>query len=160
MAKTRNVFVVMLRLLALGATLCATIVMATSHESTTFFGLSLEAKFQYTPALKVLVVVNAVVAAYSLLVLFISPNSRLSHFLVTTDVLVAILLVGALAAAGSVSYVGRKGNPHAGWLPICDQVRNYCNQVMWSLICAFTGVLAYTVIAVYGIHTVVHPLLT
>ncbi|KAG6476803.1 hypothetical protein ZIOFF_066051 [Zingiber officinale] len=39
------------RLLAAAATLCATIVVATSHDSTMVFGLTLEAKFQHTHAL-------------------------------------------------------------------------------------------------------------
>ncbi|KAG6479624.1 hypothetical protein ZIOFF_063092 [Zingiber officinale] len=41
----------LLRLLAAAATLCATIIVATSHDSTMVFGLTLEAKFQHTPAL-------------------------------------------------------------------------------------------------------------
>uniref|UniRef100_A0A1D1XVF0 CASP-like protein n=1 Tax=Anthurium amnicola TaxID=1678845 RepID=A0A1D1XVF0_9ARAE len=159
MAKPRNVFLVMLRILALAATLSSALVMATSHQTTTIFNLTLEAKFQYMPAFKVLVYVNSAVTVYSLLVLFIPPTSSLSRIVVPLDALIAMLLTGTLAAAASVSYTGKKGNPHAGWLPICDQVSDFCNQVMGSLVCAFVGVLVYTSLLLYTIQTVINPLL-
>lgn len=52
MAKTKRISALLLRLMALGATLSAAIVMATSHETTTFFSVSIEAKYSNSPAFK------------------------------------------------------------------------------------------------------------
>jgi hypothetical protein len=52
MAKTKRVCTLLLRLMALGATLSAAIVMATSHERATYFSVSFEAKYSHTPAFK------------------------------------------------------------------------------------------------------------
>ena len=52
MARTKRVFTLLLRVLALGATFAAAVVMATSHEKANMFGVRFEAKFSHTPAFK------------------------------------------------------------------------------------------------------------
>jgi uncharacterized protein (TIGR01569 family) len=52
MAKIKRLCTLLLRLMALGATVSAAIVMATSHETTTVFGVSVEAKYSNSPAFK------------------------------------------------------------------------------------------------------------
>ncbi|XP_010916001.1 CASP-like protein 1C1 [Elaeis guineensis] len=159
MAKASRACVFLLRLLAAAATVSAAVVMATSHESTTLFGLTLEAKFQYTPSFKFFVIANAIGCGYSLLVLLIPPTSSLSRFVVMLDVIIAMLLTAAISAAGAISEVGKKGNSHSGWLPICGQIPKFCDHVKGAMICAFCGVVIYLVILLHSIHTVIGPLL-
>ncbi|KAH7657953.1 Casparian strip membrane protein [Dioscorea alata] len=163
MAKnTRACCLLLLRLLALAATLTAAIVMATSHETTTFFNIKLEAKFQYTPAFVFFLIVNAVAGVYTLLVLFIPRfNNSVSSFIILMDLVVTMFLVSAISAAGAVSQVGKKGNEHAGWLPICGQTPEFCDHVMGALISAFVGVLIYFVLLLHTVYSnIFSPLLT
>ncbi|XP_072965611.1 CASP-like protein 1C1 [Typha angustifolia] len=149
---------ILLRLLAAAATLVAAIVMATSRETTSFFGLTLDAKFQYTPSLKFFVIANAIASAYSLLVLFIPSTSSLSRLVIATDVIIAMLLTGAVAAAGAMAELGKNGNSHSGWLPICGQIPNFCDHVKGSLISAFVGAAVYLLILLHTIYTLTCPL--
>ncbi|CAL9190852.1 CASP-like protein 1C1 [Musa acuminata AAA Group] len=158
MAKTSRLCSLLLRLLAAAATLCATVVMATSRDSTTIFGLTLDAKFQYTPSFEFFVVANAVGCGYTLLVLFVPPTTSLSRLVIVFDVTVAMLLTAATAAAGAMAQVGKKGNSHAGWMPICGQVPSFCDHVTGALICAFVGVIAYFLIVLHMIYTLLSPL--
>lgn len=70
-----------------------------------------------------------------------------------------MLLTAAVAAAGAISQVGKKGNEHAGWLPICDEVSKYCNHIMGALISGFIGLLLYTILVIHTITTELNPLL-
>ncbi|KAJ8501076.1 hypothetical protein OPV22_011628 [Ensete ventricosum] len=160
MAKAASrLFSLLLRLLAAAATLSATIIMATSHDSTTIFGVTLDAKFQYTPSFKFFVVANAIGCGYSLVVLFVPPRSSLSRLVIVPDVMVALLLTAAVAAAGALAHLGKRGNSHAGWLPTCGQIPSFCHHVMGALICAFVGAAAYLFLLLDTIHTVLSPLL-
>jgi uncharacterized protein (TIGR01569 family) len=104
------------------------------------------------------VVAFAVAFAYSLLVLLVRPGSTASRLVLLSDVIVGMLLVGAVAAAGAISDIGRNGNTHAGWLPICGQVRAYCGHVMGALIAGFVSLVVYFLIIMYSLHAVAEPL--
>jgi uncharacterized protein (TIGR01569 family) len=66
-----------------------------------------------------------------------------------------MLLTGALAATGAISELGKHGNLHAGWLPICKQIPDYCDHVSGSLISAFVGLVVFVAIMLYNIHKIV-----
>ncbi|XP_042432809.1 CASP-like protein 1C1 [Zingiber officinale] len=86
----------LLRLLAAAATLCATIIVATSHDSTMVFGLTLEAKFQHTPALNL---VSACVPSTSLL----------SRLVIVPDVILAMLLTASCRCSSRSHGTAREG---------------------------------------------------
>ncbi|GMY10097.1 CASP-like protein 1C1 [Fagus crenata] len=159
MAKTKRVCTLLLRLMALGATLSAAIVMATSHERATYFSVSFEAKYSHTPAFKYFVIANAIVSGYGFLVLFLPSESLLWRLVFALDVVFTMLLSSGISAALAIAQVGKQGNSFAGWLPICGQVPNYCDHVKGSLIAGFIGVIIYTLILLYSIHNVLDPLL-
>ena len=69
-----------------------------------------------------------------------------------------MLLTGAFGAAGSVAYTGKKGNRQAGWLPVCEQVPDFCDQITASLVCGFAGVLLYAAIALFSVSSAVNSL--
>ncbi|KAG6480466.1 hypothetical protein ZIOFF_063966 [Zingiber officinale] len=156
MVKSFRVLYLLLRLLAAAAALSAAIVMATSHDSTTLLGITLEAKFQYNPAFEFLVIANGIGFCYSLIALFI-PSSLLSRLVIMFDVIIAMLLTAAIAAAGAMAQLGKNGNTHAGWLPVCDQVPNFCDHAMGAMICALVGVVTYLLIVLYDVHMLLSP---
>ncbi|EES19280.1 hypothetical protein BDA96_09G093900 [Sorghum bicolor] len=158
MAKLHRLISAVLRLAAAGAAAAAAIIMVTSHETTSFFGIEMEAKYSYTPSFVFFVVAFAVAFAYSLLALLARPGSTASRLLLLSDVMVGMLLTGAVAATGAISQVGKSGNEHAGWLPICAQVQAYCSHVMGALIAGFVSLLLYFLIIMYSLHAVAEPL--
>lgn len=158
MVKAYRLVTVVLRLAAAGAAAAAAIIMVTSHETTSFFGIEMEAKYSYTPSFVFFVVAFAVAFAYSLLVLLVRPGSTTSRLVLLTDVILGMLLTGAVAATGAISDVGKNGNTHAGWLPICGQVQEYCNHVMGALIAGFVSLVVYFLVIMYSLHAVAEPL--
>ncbi|KAJ1262456.1 hypothetical protein BS78_09G109100 [Paspalum vaginatum] len=158
MAKLYQLVSVVLRLAAAGAAAPAAIIMVTSHETTSLFGIEMEAKYSYTPSFVFFVVAFAVAFAYSLLVLVVRLGTTASRLVLLTDVIIGMLLTGAVAATGAISDVGKNGNTHAGWLPICGQVQAYCNHVMGALIAGFVSLVVYFLIIMYSLHGVAQPL--
>lgn len=100
------------------------------------------------------VVAYAVAAAYSLLVLAVPAGSALSRLALTTDVVLGMVLAGAVASAGAISDIAKNGNSHAGWLPVCGQIHAYCNHVMAALIAGFVALAVHFVVVMYSLHIV------
>ncbi|KAL6627044.1 hypothetical protein ACP70R_030770 [Stipagrostis hirtigluma subsp. patula] len=159
MAKAPRVVAVVLRVATAAAAVAAAVVMGTSHETTNVFGLQIEAKFQHMPSLVFFVVANAVAGAFSLLALAVPPASPAAKFVLMADVMVAMLLTGAVAAAGAMSDLGKNGNSHAGWLPICGFVQTFCDYVRGALIAGFIAVALSFLALMYSIYTVTSTLL-
>ncbi|ONK66374.1 uncharacterized protein A4U43_C06F7100 [Asparagus officinalis] len=90
MAKASKVCTLVLRLLAFAAT-------ATANETTAFLNITLEAKFQYTPAFKFFVVANAIGAVYSFCTLFIPPTNYLSRLVLASDMVITLLLTASVS---------------------------------------------------------------
>ncbi|KAF6155826.1 hypothetical protein GIB67_039157 [Kingdonia uniflora] len=155
---TKMIATFLLRLLALGATVAATVVMVTSHETTIVVNLEFEAKYSNDPTFKYFVVANAIGSLYGLCVLLMSSKSLLKRAIVTLDVTVSMLLASSFSAALAIAYLGKKGNSHAGWLPLCDQVPKFCDHVTGALIAGLAGVIIYLVLLLHTIHTVLNPL--
>ncbi|CAL5097683.1 unnamed protein product [Urochloa decumbens] len=160
MAKLHRIISIVLRLAAAGAAAAAAIIMVTSHETTSFFGIEMDAKYSYTPSLVFFVVAFAVASAYSLLVILVRPGSTVARLVLLTDVviMVGMLLTGAVAAAGAIADVGRNGNEHAGWLPICGQVRAYCGHVAGALISGLVSLVVYFLLIMYSLHAIAEPM--
>ncbi|KAG9447821.1 hypothetical protein H6P81_013949 [Aristolochia fimbriata] len=159
MGGTKKIFVFVLRLLAVAVTVCAAVVMITSSQSSSLFGIPVQAKYQYEPAFKFFVIANAIGSVYSFLVLFLPPKSMLWRLVVALDVVITMLLTSSISAAAAIAYLGKKGNIRAGWLPICGQFPKFCDQGMAALILGLGGVLIYMALLLYAIHTVINPLL-
>ncbi|GAB2234686.1 hypothetical protein Drorol1_Dr00003948 [Drosera rotundifolia] len=160
MAMTKRICAYLFRLLVLGATASAAIVMAVSHETAHVFFLTTEAKYTHMPAFKYFVIANAIASVYSLLVLLLPQQSPLWRLVLALDVVVAMLLASSSSAALAIAYVGLKGNTNAGWQPICKQVPHYCNHVEGALAAGFVGFAMYGAIVLSSIHDILDPLLT
>ncbi|XP_061342490.1 CASP-like protein 1C3 [Gastrolobium bilobum] len=159
MAKIRRFCHILLRFLAFGATLSAVIVMVTSHERTSFLTLSFEAKYTDSPAFKYFVVANSVVTVYGFFVLLLPEESLLWRLVVAMDLVFTMLLISSISAALAIAQVAKKGNTAAVWLPICDSVPKFCNQMLGALVAGFGAVIIYMILLLHSIHTVLDPLL-
>ncbi|KAL1560233.1 CASP-like protein 1C1 [Salvia divinorum] len=156
MSFTKNIPILVLRLVALAATVSATAVMVTSSDSATIFNMKFEAKYSNTPTFKYFVLMNAVAAGYTLILLFFPSKSSYGHFILVLDLLILVLLDSSISACLAIGQVGKKGNSHAGWLPICDQVPKFCDHVTGAMIAGFAALLAYFLILLYSIHNVMN----
>ncbi|XP_047057464.1 CASP-like protein 1C1-1 [Lolium rigidum] len=111
MAKARRFVPVVLRVATAAAAGVAAIVMATSHQTATVFGLEVQAKFQYLQSLIFFVVANVVACAYNLLVLVVpTAPSPAAKLVLVADAMLGMLLTGAVAAAAATSSIGKNGN--------------------------------------------------
>ncbi|KAL5576754.1 hypothetical protein UlMin_018453 [Ulmus minor] len=159
MAKYSRFFIVVLRLLALAATVVAIVLMVTSHDSSKVFNLTFKAKYNNTPAFKYFVTAKAIAGGLTFVSLFLmcfkSFRSRLVIFL---DVFIALVLCSGISAALAVAEVGKNGNSHAGWLPICGQVPKFCDQVTGSLIAGFVAAILYLLLILYSLYVVLDPI--
>ncbi|RWR97513.1 CASP-like protein 1C1 [Cinnamomum micranthum f. kanehirae] len=147
-----------LRLMSMAATLSATIVTITSRERVIVFNFPVDAKYHYTPSLKFFAIANGIGSVYSLAVLFI-PATKLRRLVVAFDVVITMLLTASASAALAVGHVARKGDSHAGWIPICGQVPKFCDHVLAALILGFCGVFIYMFLLLHAIHTFIKPIL-
>ncbi|RYR65643.1 hypothetical protein Ahy_A03g011571 [Arachis hypogaea] len=130
MTKSKRVLIsLILRLLAFGATVAAVVVMVTSHDSAQVLNLTFTAKYSNEPAFKYFVIAEGIASAYSLIVLFTYSQNSLRRLLLILDLVIAMLLSSSISAAVAIAHVGKKGNNHAGWLPICGQVPKFCDHV-------------------------------
>ncbi|KAM3329626.1 hypothetical protein ACQJBY_026581 [Aegilops geniculata] len=153
MAKARRFVVLALRIATAAAAGVAAIVMATSHKTTTVFGVQVQAKFQYTPSFVFFVAANVVACAYSLLAVLLPPASPAARHVLVADAVLGMVLTGAAAAAAAISALGKNGNSHAGWQPICGLVPTFCDHVTGALACGLVAVVLHLLIVLHSIYT-------
>ncbi|BAT73731.1 CASP-like protein 1C3 [Vigna umbellata] len=143
MTKTKRLLTLFLRFLAIGATIAAVIVMVTSHDSTQVLNLTFTAKYSNVQAFKFFVIAEAIACGYSIILLFTCSKTSLWRLVLILDVVIAMLLSSSVSAALAIAHVGKKGNTHAGWLPICGQVPKFCDHVTGALVAAFAAAIIY-----------------
>jgi len=171
-----SLFVVdlILRLLAIGATLAAAIVMGTNKQTVTMAvavgpnGLPilgrLHAKYHYSPAFIFFVVANAVACGYTALSLILSVTGKLAarsgaypsasafHLAVADLVMVALVSAGSSAAA-AIAYVGYKGNSHTRWAKICGEFDRFCHHTAGAVVVSFVGVIIFMILTVMSVYS-------
>ncbi|KAF8655523.1 hypothetical protein HU200_061068 [Digitaria exilis] len=144
---------VVLRAAAALATAVAAAVMALNTQSYTavvaIIGTkplmqTFTAKFRYTPAFVYFVIVNAIAGTYNLLVLIIRrlilqrrTGGLVVHML---DMVIMALLATGAATAASMAELGKKGNLHARWNPICDKFGSFCSRGGIAIVSSLIGV--------------------
>ncbi|XP_077220202.1 CASP-like protein 1B2 [Tasmannia lanceolata] len=146
---------VLLRLLALFATVSATLVMALNKQTrTTVVALigstpitgSVTAKFQHTPAFVFFVIANAIASFHNSVFLLLGlfgkkfDFKRLDLLTTLTDMVMVALVSAGGAAAAAMAELGKNGNSHARWNNICDKFGSYCDHSAGALIASFIGV--------------------
>ncbi|KAJ9565832.1 hypothetical protein OSB04_001798 [Centaurea solstitialis] len=155
MNKAQWIPILLLRGVALVATIVAVIVMVNSHDSATVLGMTFQAKYNNSPTLKYFLIVSIVTAVYSVVALFVPPKKSWRPVLVF-DLIVTSFLISSFSAAVGVGQLGKEGNSHAGWLPICGQVPKFCNHITAALIAGFVSVIVYFVLLLYSLNNVLN----
>ncbi|GMP67197.1 hypothetical protein CsSME_00027269 [Camellia sinensis var. sinensis] len=159
MAKTKGICALLLRALALAATVVAAIVMVTSHEKSTLFTVTFEAKYSHTPAFKYFVIANGVTGCYTFLVFLLPSGSLLWKLVAALDIITIIIATGGTAGA-TIAYLMKNGNPNViGWQPYCNLVPTYCNHIMGALAACCIGALLQFLLTMHTFHVVINPLL-
>ncbi|XP_062203874.1 CASP-like protein 1B1 [Phragmites australis] len=101
------------------------------------------AKFRDTPAFVYFVIANAIAGVYNMVVLVMRrllrrrTASLVVHML---DMVIMALLATGAATAASMAELGKNGNLHARWNPICDRFGSFCNRGGIALVSSFIGV--------------------
>lgn len=62
--------------------------------------------------------------------------------------LMMVLVVSACAAATAIGYVGKYGNSHTGWTPICDHFGKFCHRVTTSVAISYLAVLCLLILTI------------
>lgn len=158
MAKSNKIFTNALRLLALAATVVAIVFMVTSHDSAQVFNLTFTAKYSNTPAFKYLVIGEAIAGGYTVISILLSFKGLFWRLIVILDMVTTVLLTSTISAALAIAQVGKKGNTHAGWLPICRQVPDFCDYVTVALIAGFAAAIIYFVLLLSSLYVVLSPI--
>lgn len=70
--------------------------------------------------------------------------------------LATLTAMSAFSAATSEGYIGKYGNTHAGWLPICGYVHGYCNRGTLSLAFSFASFLLLFILTVLSASAARH----
>lgn len=153
--KVVSILDLVLRAVAIVATLASAVAMGTTNETLPFFNqfIQFRARYNDLPTFTFFVIVNSIVCFYLVLSLPMSifhiVRSRATFtrvILIFLDsVMLALLTLGASAAAAIV-YLAHKGNASANWLAICQQFNNFCQRISGSLIGSFGGILVFIVL--------------
>ncbi|KAI3680702.1 hypothetical protein L6452_35476 [Arctium lappa] len=155
MNKAQWIPILVLRVIAMVATFVAIVVMVTSHDSAKVLGMTFQAKYNNSPTLKYFVIVSIITTVYSLVALFVPPKKTWRPVLVL-DLIVTSFLISSFSAAIGVGQLGKEGNSHAGWLPICGQVPKFCHHVTAALIAGFVAVVFYFILLLYSLNNVLN----
>lgn len=158
----RSMVIGLLRLVALSATLSATIVMALNKETKTFvvatIGTStvkatLTAKFQDTPANIFFVAANALATLHNLLVLVamffgnkIDPKGVRFMAIPILDITNLAILSAGTTSAAYMAEIAKKGNSHAQWNKICDKFATFCSHGAGAILASFLGLAIFLVV--------------
>ncbi|KAL6177677.1 hypothetical protein ACLB2K_049202 [Fragaria x ananassa] len=143
-----------LRTFAMATTLAATWIIITSKQSTEIVGITFDARYSYSSAFKFLAFANAVVSACclvsSLLVflLHLQGSNPNHYFLFLHDLFIMCLVLAGCAAATAIGFVGRYGNSHTGWSPICDHFDKFCHRVSISVILSYLSLIILLMLTV------------
>ncbi|XVF28406.1 hypothetical protein REPUB_Repub15cG0026800 [Reevesia pubescens] len=135
---------VALRVLLFAASLSSVVVMVTSKQTELVpvpglpnVRLPLPAKFNHSPAFIYFIAALSVTGFYSIITtlasvsLILKPTYTKSFLLVFAflDALFVGIVASATGAAGSVAYIGLKGNSHVGWNKICGVYDKFCRHI-------------------------------
>lgn len=62
--------------------------------------------------------------------------------------MIAILLTAGSGAATSYAQIGKYGNSHAGWMPVCNDFGKFCHKITSSLILGYIALFCYLLLAI------------
>uniref|UniRef100_A0ACD5YN10 Uncharacterized protein n=1 Tax=Avena sativa TaxID=4498 RepID=A0ACD5YN10_AVESA len=146
---------ILLRASALLATTVAAVVMGLNRQSYTAvvaivgtrkLTQTFTTQFKDMPAFVYFVIANAIASLYNLAVVLVMRRrlvqGRVQHLVLVhmTDMVIMVLLATGAAAAASMAELGKNGNLHAHWNPVCNKFGSFCIRGGVSLVSSFLGV--------------------
>ncbi|KAH0466306.1 hypothetical protein IEQ34_006409 [Dendrobium chrysotoxum] len=156
-----------LRLLLFAFALSALVVLLTSKQTVTITILTLtitrSAKFTNSPAFVYLLVALSVTTLYSIISLIISaasyrskssPSSSSLFKLMVIDLLLAGIMASATGCAGSIAYIGLKGNSHVLWNKICNNFGTFCRHIGGSTLLSLLASAVLLLLVVLSSFTI------
>ncbi|KAI7746505.1 hypothetical protein M8C21_026243 [Ambrosia artemisiifolia] len=128
-----------LRAAVCGLALIAALLVATDTQVKEIFTIRKRAKFTDMKSMVMLVVVNGIVAAYSLVHTFrcvvsmlrgsVLFNKPLAWLIFSGDQVMAYMIVVAIGASAQSAAYAKLGEPQVEWMKVCDMYAKFCNQV-------------------------------
>ncbi|CAN1243801.1 CASP-like protein 1F2 [Linum perenne] len=145
-----------LKILAIVSTVSAICVMVTSDQNVVVYQIPFSARYSYASAFKFLVGANGLVCGFSVLSLIsIWVKARnnvycflfLSPFVHCFKVMMGLMIAGcgAATAIGTVAY---NGIDEIGWAAICDNVNNFCHQILASVALSYLAFFSYLALTI------------
>ncbi|KAI3825160.1 hypothetical protein L1987_06636 [Smallanthus sonchifolius] len=158
-----------LRAAICGLAFVAALLVATDTQVKEIFSIQKKAKFTDMKALVILVVVNGIAAAYSLVQTFrclvsmlrgsVLFNKPLAWLIFSSDQLMAYVIVAAIGAAAQSAAFAKLGEAELEWMKVCDMYGKFCNQVGEGIassvfVCAsmviVSAISAFSLFRLYG----------
>lgn len=62
------------------------------------------------------------------------------------------VVVAGCAAATAVGYVGRYGNSHTGWIPVCDHFEKFCDRLIVSVAFSYIALILFLLLTILSAH--------
>ncbi|KAL3653883.1 hypothetical protein CASFOL_003564 [Castilleja foliolosa] len=148
-----------LRIVVIAFTLAGAIIMVTSQQTVSIFGIALKASYSYSSSFRFNVVANSIVCGLVVLsmVLVITLNhpkwNPKNHFyLFLLDMVSLLVLLSGSSAAMAIGYLGRFGQSKTGWMPVCDRVPKFCDKIILSIVSSFVAVICLLVLTIMSAH--------
>lgn len=148
---------IILRALVISSTLAATFLILSANQSLLIFGIPFHARYTYSSAFIFFAFANAIASAFCFLsacFLFLStprfPSGSTTNYYIffLHDLLIMALLLAGCSSATAIGYVGKYGNSHAGWSPICDHFGKFCNRLTTSLAISYFALLCLLILII------------
>lgn len=151
-------FDLILRFLLFAASVASVVVMVTGNQTE----YSRPAKFRYSPAFVYFVAAFSVAGLYSIITTFVSlsairkPNlkTKLLLHLIFWDAVMLGILASATGTAGSVAYLGLKGNNHTNWHKICHIYDKFCRHMGASVAVGLFGSIVTLLLIWISAHSI------
>ncbi|ERN06223.1 CASP-like protein 1F1 isoform X1 [Amborella trichopoda] len=140
---------IIVRSIAAITSLSATILMVTDKQSISLFGLPITAKYTYAPAFRFFTASNSIAFAYSVLSLTYlllkkaqGSGQKIGFFVFLLDLIMVVVVMAGSSGATAMAWLGKYGNPHTGWLPICGTFKSFCFRAAFSLSLSYVSFFA------------------
>ncbi|KAK4486171.1 hypothetical protein RD792_008844 [Penstemon davidsonii] len=141
-----------LRVMAFASTLAAACIMLTNKQTAVVFDIQVDARYTYLPAFMFFGFANVIACVFSIVALILTfilgnnPEHYLYIFL--HDLIMSELLMAGCAAATAVGYIGKYGNTHTGWTPVCDHFAKFCNRGIAAVLLSFLSIAFYLILTI------------
>ncbi|CAN1126668.1 CASP-like protein 1F2 [Linum perenne] len=149
-----------LKILAIVSTVSAICVMVTSDQNVVVYQIPFSARYSYASAFKFLVGANGLVCGFSVLSLisiWVKARNKSSasqppavnlFYLLLHDLVMMGLMIAGCGAATAIGTVAYNGIDEIGWAAICDNVNNFCHQILASVALSYLAFFSYLALTI------------